>query len=163
MRIRLYRESDAADVGRLIADTYREFNLSHADPAEQERLLGPFRNAHSADPDHCRAIVEVLRSPMLYVAEVDGHIVGVLRGREGVLASLFVDKRFHRRGMATALVERFEKDSRAAGTTKVRVAASIYAVPFYQRMGYVRTTGVRPGRSFEGTDFTYQPMRKRLT
>jgi len=52
MKIRTYREEDAPAVGRLIAATYREYNLSHADPEEQERLLGPFRHAFSADPGH---------------------------------------------------------------------------------------------------------------
>ena len=163
MKIRLYREKDAAEVGRLIASTYREFNLSHADPQEQDRLLGPFRHADSEDPKHQEAIASILASPMLYVAELDGILAGVLRGREGVLASLFVGKAFHRQGIGRALVERFEAESRSLGVLSIRVAATIYAVPFYVRLGFKKTTGVRPCRSFDGTDLTYQPMKKRLS
>jgi hypothetical protein len=56
--IRPYRDGDAAQVGILIADTFGEFNLSDAPPDEQQRLLGPFRNARSADPAHRQAIAE---------------------------------------------------------------------------------------------------------
>lgn len=162
MQIRLYQQNDAAAVGRLIASTYREFNLSHADPEEQDRLLGPFRHAFSEKPIHREAIAAVLASQMVYVAEVNGTVAGVLRGREGVLASLFVGKTFHRQGIGRALVERFETESRSLGVPAIRVAATIYAVPFYRSMGFKKTTGIRPCRSFDGTDLTYQPMKKRL-
>ena len=163
MRIRSYRTADAAQVGRLIASTYRDFNLSHADPEEQDRLLGPFRLAFSENPIHQEAIASVIASQMVYVAEEDGAIAGVLRGREGVLASLFVGKAFHRQGIGRALVEHFESESRSLGVPAIRVAATLYAVPFYRRMGFKKTTGIRPCRSFDGTDLTYQPMKKSLS
>ena len=85
-------------MGRLIAETYRTYNLPHADPDKQERLLGPFRNAFSNDPKHQDAIRSVIRAPMLYVAEDGKEIMGVLRGRTHVLASLFVQGDHHGRG-----------------------------------------------------------------
>lgn len=163
MKIRSYRVEDAVDVGRLISSTYREFNLSHAEPEEQNRLLGPFRHAFSEDEDHQKTIARVIASQMLYVAEVEGTIAGVLRGREGVLASLFVAKAFHRQGVGRALVERFEAESRSLGVPSIRVAATLYAIPFYAKLGFKKTTGIRPCRSFDGTDLTYQPMKKLLT
>ncbi|MFC2082526.1 GNAT family N-acetyltransferase [Candidatus Bipolaricaulota bacterium] len=163
MKIRNYRNTDAPAVGRLIAETYRKYNLSHADPEEQERLLGPFRHAFSNDPSHQEAVRGILPSPMLYVAEEGKEIVGVLRGRENVLASLFVHGDHHRKGVGRKLVEHFERDSREQGVEWIRVAATMFAVPFYQAMGYKKTTGVRPCHSFEGTDLTQQPMRKRFT
>ncbi len=163
MNIRVATQADAPAIGRLIAATYRTYNLSHADPEEQERLLGPFRHAFSVEPEHRQAIAEVVDSPMLYIAEEDGHIVGVLRGRENVLASLFVDGAYHRRGIGRQLVERFEKDSRKAGVKWIRVAATLYAIAFYQSLGYKKTTGIRPCHSFEGTDLKQQPMKKEFS
>jgi N-acetylglutamate synthase-like GNAT family acetyltransferase len=163
MVIRVATQADVPAIGRLIATTYRTYNLSHADPQEQDRLLGPFRHAFSDDPEHQEAILGVVTSPMLYVAVEDGRIVGVLRGRKNVLASLFVDGTYHRRGVGRKLVERFEKDSRKLGVDWIRVAATLYAVPFYQSMGYKKTTGVRTCLSFEGTDLKQQPMKKRFT
>ena len=78
--IRRYRESDAESVGKLIADTYSEFNLSFASPEEQKRLLGPFQHARSAEQAHQEAIAEVIQAAMVFVAEDEGQIIGVLRG-----------------------------------------------------------------------------------
>ena len=162
MRIRDYRKQDARKIGQLLASTYREFSLSHADPEEQDRLLGPFRHAFSDNPQHREAIATLIRSQMVYIAEQDGEIAGVLRGREGVLASLFVGEGFHRQGIGRRLVERFEAECRKKDVRRIRVAATLYAIAFYSRMGYRKTTGIRPCKSFEGTDLTYQPMRKLL-
>jgi GNAT superfamily N-acetyltransferase len=165
--LRPYRESDAPGVGRLIADTFGEFNLAYASPQEREQLLGPFCHARSQDPAHQAAIAEALQTEMVYVAEDEAsvpevEIVGVLRGRADKLQSLFVRKDHHRRGIGRQLVERFERECLRQGSTVIKVQATLYAVPFYQEMGYKRTTGVRSMRIFEGTRFPYQPMKKVL-
>lgn len=149
-------------MGKLIADTYWEFNLGFVNEAEKKLFLGPFYFAHSENSSHRRAVREILQSPMMYVAEIENEIAGVLRGRAERLASLFVGKIFHRKGIGRALVEHFEKESRAQGVCTIRVAATLYAVPFYLRMGYKRSTGLRKGWSFQGHGLPYQPMRKRL-
>jgi GNAT superfamily N-acetyltransferase len=160
--IRDYQEHDAACVGRLIADTYDEFNLSFVPPEERSPFLGPFRHARSPEPAHQEAISAVIRSPMLYVAEDDGEIVGVLRGRKGRLASLFVRGDRHRQGIGRRLVARFERESVSQGVMVVNVAATLYGVPFYLAMGYKKSTGARTGWSFEGHGLPMQPMRKIL-
>jgi GNAT superfamily N-acetyltransferase len=160
--IRPYRETDADCVGVLIADTYGEFNLAFATPEERGKLLGPFRYARSSDPAHRQAIAQVIWSDMVFVAEDDGQIVGVLRGREERLGSLFVRGDHHRRGIGRMLVECFEEECLRQGSTEVKVFSTLYAVPFYTEMGYKKTTGVRAGRSFEGSGLKWQPMKKRL-
>lgn len=160
--IRNYHESDAENVGRLIADTYSEFNLSHLPPEEIDRFLGPFRHARSLEKAHQEAIKDVIKAAMVFVAEDDGVVVGVLRGRKERLASLFVRGDKHRRGIGRMLVERFEQESIRRGTKVVRVAATLNAVPFYSAVGYKKSTGVRTGWSFEGRGLKVQPMRKVL-
>ena len=163
LTIRPYRESDAESVGRLIADTYSRFNLSFATPEELGKLLGPFRHAWSAEPAHREAVAQVIRAPLVFVAEEDGEIVGVLRGRKERLASLFVRGDHHRRGIGRRLVEQFEQESMRQEVRVIRLAATLYAIPFYTALGYRKTTGVRNGWSFEGTGLQYQPMKKALT
>jgi GNAT superfamily N-acetyltransferase len=160
--IRDYCEGDARDVGVLIADTYGAFNLSFAPPAERGALLGPFQHARSPEKAHQEAIARAIRSEVVLVAEAQGEIVGVLRGRRERLASLFVRGDRHRQGIGRRLVERFEQICSAQGVRVIRVAATHYAVPFYLKMGYRRSTGVRAGWSFEGRGLTYQPMKKTL-
>jgi predicted N-acetyltransferase YhbS len=160
--IRPYREGDARRVGILIADTFGEFNLSYASRNERQLLLGPFRNARSADPAHQEAIARVIQAAILLVAEDEGEIVGVLRGRKDRLQSLFVAGSHHRQGIGRRLVELFEQECQRQGATRIRVAATLFAVPFYSKMGYKKTTGVRSMPCFDGTGLPYQPMQKVL-
>jgi hypothetical protein len=67
----------------------------------------------------------------------------VLRARENHLVNLFVDGENHRQGIATRLHRRFEAACKRAGFDTVDVRSSLYAVPFYQSVGYKKTTGVR--------------------
>jgi len=86
----------------------------------------------------------------------------VLRGRKERLASLFVRADHHRQGIGKALIERFEKDSIGLGVAVVRVAATLYAVPFYLAVGYKKSRGAHTGWSFEGKGLPVQPMKKVL-
>ncbi|MEN8172895.1 MAG: GNAT family N-acetyltransferase [Chloroflexota bacterium] len=162
IRIRNYKEKDADEVGRLIADTYAEFNLAFASPEDRNLMLGPFRYARSADEKHQAAIAEVLRSPVILVAETGGEVVGILRGRKERLASLFVHKKQHHQGIGRRLVGAFEAEMLVQGVSVIRLAATLHAVPFYSRLGYKKSTGVRTGWSFDGYGFPYQPMKKML-
>ena len=164
--IRNFTQSDSKEIGRLIADTYSQFNLAFASPQQKTLMLGPFRHAHSADEVHQSAIAEILQSPVLLVAETDAEledrIVGVLRGRPERLASLFVRKDYHRRGIGRKLVEQFETEMITHHLSVIRVAATLYAVPFYSHLGYKKSTGVRKSWSFNGYGLPVQPMKKVL-
>ena len=166
IRIRSYIESDAAEVGRLITDTYSEFNLAFAATGDRDRMLGPFRYARSLQETHRQAIVEILESPIFLVAENqienEEQIIGVLRGREERLASLFVHKDYHYQGVGRSLVKKFEDEMFDQKIWVIRVAATLYAVPFYAKLGYKKSTGVRIGWSFDGYGLPYQPMKKIL-
>jgi GNAT superfamily N-acetyltransferase len=160
--IRDYRESDAGEAGRLIADTYSEFNLSFASPEQRAAFLGPFQYAGSQEIEHQEAIARVLRAAMVFVAEAEGEVVGVLRGRKDKLQSLFVRGDFHRQGIGRRLVERFEQACAEEGAGPIRLMSTLYAVPFYQALGYRKSTGARRMRSFDGQGLPYQPMKKVL-
>jgi GNAT superfamily N-acetyltransferase len=160
--IRNYTEKDAGSVGRLIAETYSIFNLSFVPAEELGQFLGPFQFARSHETAHQAAIAKVIQSEMVFVAEEDGRIVGVLRGRRVRLGSLFVCGDCHRQGIGRKLVERFEQACLLQGPTVIRVAATLYGIPFYLAMGYKRSTGLRTGWSFDGHGLTIQPMRKVL-
>lgn len=99
---------------------------------------------------------------MVFVAEDEGEIVGVLRGRKERLGSLFVRKDYHRRGVGRKLVQRFEQECAQNIPMVIRVAATLHAIPFYAALGYKKSTGLRNGWSFEGRGLKYQPMKKTL-
>jgi GNAT superfamily N-acetyltransferase len=160
--IRKYRRDDAVEVGILIADTYREFNLDFASPADLPALLGPFQHARSTDEAHRQEIARTIRSKIVLVAQDGEKIVGVLRGRKERLASLFVRKDHHRQGIGRRLVQQFERICVEDGSAVIRVASTLYAVPFYAALGYKKSTGIRNGWSFDGRGLKYQPMKKVL-
>ena len=162
VRIRNYRETDAVKVGRLIADTFRRFNLAYASEEEKEKLLGPFRHARSNRKAHQSQIADVIRAPWVLVAVDADEIVGVLRGSPGRLHSLFVGKKRHGRGIGRQLMAAFERKVRKTGHGKITLQASLHSVPFYQALGYKRSTGVRSGPCFDGAGFPYQQMKKVL-
>ena len=158
--IRDYTETDSEEIGRLIAETFAEFNLSFASPEDKALMLGPFRHAYSSKKKHRAAIIEILESPIFLVAQSKNEIVGILRGRKERLASLFVQKDFHRQGIGRRLVEIFETEMRQQNVSVIRVAATLYAIPFYSRLGYKKSTGLRTSWSFDGYGLPYQPMKK---
>lgn len=161
--IREYDEAhDARAVGRLIADTFTQYNLGFVTADELPLFLGPFWNAGSADPVHMAAIAEVIRARVVFVAANETDIVGVLRGRVDRLQSLFVLGDWHGHGIGRRLVDRFEHWSVQHGAQRIKVAATLYAVPFYTRLGFKKTTGVRLGWCFDGSGLPYQPMKKML-
>jgi len=167
--IRRYTTSDATHVGVLIADTYAEFNLAQMTSGQRKAMMGPFAFAHSSLPEHRDAIAGAISAPSVWVAEVDGEIVGVLRGGRTdhrgrtVLSSLFVSGRHHRQGIGRGLVKRFEQEYVGRGSSVFKLAATLYAVPFYLSVGYKRSTNVRSLRSFGEPGLPYQPMKKTLT
>ena len=97
----------------------------------------------------CFTAIQDRFAHMVFVAEDDGEIVGVLRGRKVRLASLFVRGDYHRQGIGRKLVERFELECLRQGATVIRVTATLYADPFYLAMGYKRSTGVRTGTFYQ--------------
>ncbi len=160
--IRDYCEADAKCVGRLIADTYSHYNLAYLSPEALKPFLGPFAHAYSSEKSHQEAIANIIRSKWVFVAEDQGEIVGVLRGREERLGSLFVRGDHHHQGIGKMLVERFEEECQKHAPMVIRVAATLYGVPFYAAMGYKKSTGVRSSWSFEDHGLPIQPMRKVL-
>jgi len=166
LQIRNYiEESDASAVGRLIADTFSECNLTFAPTEERNHFLGAFQYARSLEAGHQAEIARLIRADMVYVAEQEGEIVGVLRGQGlsfGRLLSMYVRGDYQWHGIGRKLVDRFEQDCLWQGIRQIRLASTLYAVPFYLKLGYKRSTGVRTGFSFEGWGLVYQPMKKAI-
>ncbi len=90
---------------------------------------------------------------MVFVAEKDGKIVGILRGRKDKLQSLFVRGDVHRQGIGSKLVNKFEQECVKQGSEKIILMSTLYAIPFYQAIGYKKSTGIRKMHSFDGEGF----------
>jgi GNAT superfamily N-acetyltransferase len=94
---------------------------------------------------------------IFYVAEENNKIVGFIKGRKDKIANLFVDGKQHKRGIGKKLVNIFEKQAKRLGSKQINIRASLYAAPFYEKMMYMKTTGIR---NFMGLKI--YPMKKKL-
>ena len=150
--IRKNRREDSRAVASLISQTYARFNRHEGtEEAVRDYIKSYNPDDKTLDEIHKR----ICRTRFCFVAVTDSHVVGVVRGNGHRLVNLFVDGGFHRRGIATRLVRRYEEACQDAGLSYIVVRSSLYAVPFYQSVGYKKTTGVR---NFQG--LTIQPMKK---
>ncbi len=109
---------------------YRRASLSNA--ADRDNLL--------AHPEYLILEREGLAEGRTYVAEEDGAVVGFASWAETdgttELEDLFVDPRYMRRGIATALVNRIADILRARGVERLEVTANPHALDFYRTAGF---------------------------
>lgn len=73
----------------------------------------------------------------LIVALSDDKIIGVASLRNGThLSLLFVDEKYHRRGIARAMLYKFKDYLLGEGENRITVNASPYATEFYHKLGF---------------------------
>lgn len=154
MLIRKYMAEDAWAVAALISKTYSRFNAHEGTPEAVRQYVDSYNPVDKSIEEIRQRFT---RTPCCFVASANPGIVGVVRGIENRIVNLFVDEAYHRQKIATRLVQRFEEVSHQAGSTEIVLRASLYAIPFYQALGYKKTTGIR---NFHG--LSVQPMKKNL-
>jgi GNAT superfamily N-acetyltransferase len=115
-----------------ITDIYWRASLSN--PGDRDRLL--------AHPEYLVLEPDGLAEGRTHVAEENGSVVGFATWAENdgggmELEDLFVDPKWMRRGIATALVNRICDELRSRGTDTLEVTASPDALGFYRSVGFI--------------------------
>jgi GNAT superfamily N-acetyltransferase len=132
-----------------------------ADAPALARLLGQL--GYPADADAVRRRLERLGDDRLFVAEVDGDVVGFAQlhvspaieydGDAAKLAALVVDAARRGEGIGRALVAAVEQDARRRGCVLLFVTTAerrTDAHAFYERLG-LEYTGRRFAKRLDGT------------
>jgi ribosomal protein S18 acetylase RimI-like enzyme len=90
----------------------------------------------------------------LLVALDGDSMIGLVNERKnGHVSMLFVDGQYHRRGIATALMNEMVGALKAEGIKRITLNASPYGIPFYEHFGF------RPTDSVQHADgFVFNPM-----
>lgn len=148
MQIRPILDKDIPAVARLMRTLSEEF-IVHESTTEAAASF--VRENDEA------GILNFIDAGIVYrVAEIDGRVVGFIAIRENRhLFHMFVDKAYHRRGIARQLWEVARKAAIEAGNPGVfTVNSSNYALPVYEKLGFVRTEPTR-----ETNGLYYNPMR----
>lgn len=148
MLIRPLAVTDIPAVAALLRELAREFIVHESTPEGASTFL--------AENDEMGVRGFLSRGHVYHVAVIDGELAGFVAVRDrSHLFHLFVGKRWHRRGVARALWEAaYEAALRAGGDGAFTVNSSNFAVPIYERFGFVR---VGPTQCAKGLAFN--PMR----
>jgi GNAT superfamily N-acetyltransferase len=147
MHIRSLNEDDIPAAAALLRRAAEEFILHESTPADAAVFLA------EQGEEGMRGF---LASGYVYhVAEVDGELAGFIAIRQrSHVYSLYVDKRFHRRGVARRLWDCAREAALEPGHSGAfTVNASNHALPFYASLGFVPTAPTQVGI------VRYNPMR----
>lgn len=128
IRVRPYRPSDLPVLMQLFYDTihtvcrgdYTDAQLAAWAPREQDAA----------------AWAESLRTHDTRVAEIGGRIVGFGDLTGDYLDRLYVDRRYQRLGIGTAIADALEQAALDTGVPALEVHASRPARPFFEKRGY---------------------------
>ena len=152
IRYRLMTSDDAEAVSALVLASFDEYIAPEYTPVGVEA----FRKFAAADALRERAGED----HFVILATSSEDVVGMIEFRHSDHVSLlFVDKAFHRRGLARALLEQglAEARTREPGVERVTVNSTRFGVPAYEKLGFLQTG---PERAVNGIVFI--PMAKRL-
>jgi ribosomal protein S18 acetylase RimI-like enzyme len=149
----LIRSLDPADIPACAAILRRaaeEFILHESTPGDGAIFLA------EQGEDGIRGFLA--KGFVYHVAEVDGELAGFIAVRErSHVYSLYVDSRFHRRGIARALWDAARESAVGPGHPGFfTVKASNHALPFYVSLGFEPTAPMQAGI------VRYTPMRLQL-
>lgn len=127
MTLRSYTKADCAPLAQLFYETVHTINARDYCPEQLE--------AWAAGAGDLEAWDKSFRGHHTLVAELDGTIVGFGDMDEtGYLDRLYVHRDYQRRGVATAICDALEGNSKAPAFT---THASITARPFFEGRGYI--------------------------
>ena len=152
--IRRYRGPDFEGAARLVRGVFAKFVMPDATPRGVDYWT-KYLSLAKANREKLRKSYS--RETIAFVALDRGKIIGVVMGTTDELKRVFVRGGYRRKGIGRGLMRRYERECLLQGGRRFRITASLYAVPFYTRMGCRRTTGIR---SFHG--LKVQPMERVL-
>jgi len=153
MRIRKYNSSNSKEVAKVIYQTFSKFNRNEG----TKKGIKDYLNYYSPRKDIKELQKIFSKTPLALVAIKNNKIIGIIRGSKNRVTNLFVLGTYHKKGTGKALLYTFEKNAKKHGSKFIKIRSSLYAVSFYAKHGYKKTTGIRYIKGLR-----FQPMMKKL-
>ena len=95
---------------------------------------------------------------MFIALDTYNNIIGIVNERgDGRISMMFVDGKYHRQGIATALMQRIVCELKFRGINKITLHSSPYGLPFYKNFGFITTGAEQKLSSFIVTPMEYTP------
>ena len=139
-QVRPALEADAARVSQVILAALLTSNAQDYPSHVIERVQDSFT------PD---AVLQLMRRRQMFVALVDGKLLGTASLDGRAVRSVFVDPAYHGHGLGRKLMAAVEQAALDSGLTSLVVPSSVTAEGFYARLGFVRVR-----EHYEGEELT---------
>ncbi|MCL9653126.1 GNAT family N-acetyltransferase [Pseudomonas protegens] len=139
-QVRPALEADAARVSQVILAALLTSNAQDYPAHVIERVQDSFT------PD---AVLQLMRRRQMFVALVDGELLGTASLDGRAVRSVFVDPAYHGHGLGRQLMAAVEQAALDSGLTSLVVPSSVTAEGFYARLGFVRVR-----EHYEGEELT---------
>lgn len=131
-----FQPEQAAAVSALICRNLMEVNIQDYSPSEMQAVAAGYTP---------QKVLEMSRKRTMLVASQEGRLLGTAAlepdrdGEAGAyyVLSVFVLPEAHGQGVGRALMQALEDWAQAHGGRKLGLSASLTAVGFYEKLGYV--------------------------
>ena len=143
MITRQFMNADAPAVSALIIADLKQINSKYYPEHVIKRMVGLYTP---------KRIIQTAQSQLVLVAEMFDEIVGTATISQNFFGSVFTRPDLHGKGVGTKLMDTLERLTKQNGMTEVKLHASINAVKFYEKRGYLKlgtVMDVKFGESFE--------------
>ena len=146
--IRRFEEKDAEQASDLIIRALIEVNSKDYSEAVIKNLCESFSSQN---------LIEMSKKHDILVAIEDNQVVGTVRLKENAIYTVFVDPNYHHQGIGTELMQAIENLVKKRQFKEVKLGASITAIEFYKKLGYLNT-----GETYDDEYGLTYIMKKRL-
>jgi 8-oxo-dGTP pyrophosphatase MutT (NUDIX family)/GNAT superfamily N-acetyltransferase len=152
-----YRKANVGDIRPVLDLALSVFIKFHTPDCEQKAISSYF-TARFKDESYLNDFES--GQNLMFVALDDERIVGMINehGDDHCISEMAVDGTYHRRGIATELMNLMVCELKLRGIDKITLKALPHGLPFYLKYGFVPTD--KKQRSKSGFDFTpmaYEP------
>lgn len=153
IKIIKFKKIHTVEAAKLISNTFAKFNNKEGD----KKAISWYINIYNPKNNLEKIKTVFFKSEIFYIATHKDKVVGIIRGNKNRVVNLFVNGRYHKKGIGKKLLLKFENECKKKSSKKINIRASLYAVKFYKKQGYKKTTGTR---NMKGINV--QPMIKIL-
>jgi N-acetylglutamate synthase-like GNAT family acetyltransferase len=121
----------------------RDFQLTDRDEIVEILKLNNQYGFPEVDGPEAMKRVKACSAAVFLVCEIDGRVVGVVRGNydgsRAIVHQLSVHPAYQRRGIGTALVKEIVKRFKRMGAPTVSATVTDQSLPFWQKVGFRKT------------------------
>lgn len=131
--LRRFKEQEAKKVSSIIQNNLLQINSKDYPEKVINKMCETFTPGY---------IIKMSKQRKMYVALIGDMIVGTASIEDDTIYTVFVDVKYHGKGIGEKLISLLEEIAANNGIQLVKLPASITALKFYERLGYCAVSEV---------------------